>query len=421
MRPRTAHVHLGAALLAVVALVAVACSSGSSSGTAAGTTVDAAANSKLLGPANAATGEPLKVGYVTAGETQAIDTRPDLAMAQATVKYVNQHLGGVAGRPLELVTCMDQTTPAGATACANQMLAAKVPIVLQAEPANPAAGLKIYEPAKIPYFTWAAADATLLESADASTIGNPLTILAAPIKLAKDDGVSKVAMIYTDVPAAAALKGIATPLYKNEGVGLVPAAVPLGTPDLTPQVQAALSSGAKEFLVVGDNSLCLNTLKALKTLGFSGKVISNMNCLAGSGSSAVPGGFNGLVLSNTWTPDPHNADVALYRAVAATYAPNLQAEVGIAEAGYAMIMGFARAMKALQPSDATSAGMAAQLKMMAPATMPLLSGETFQCNRQVDTLLPAVCSNGSALVFLDAHGGVTRSETFDAGPYLKLG
>jgi branched-chain amino acid transport system substrate-binding protein len=403
----------------VVAAAVAACSSSTTTGTSSGTTTDAAATAKLLGPTNPATGTPLRIGYVTAGQTQAIDSRPDLAMAQATVKYMNEHLGGVAGRPVQLVTCFDQTTPAGATACANQMVAAKVPIVLQAEPANAAAELRIYTAAKVPYFAWAAADASMLESPNASVIGNPLTILAAPIKLAKDDGVSKVAMIYTDVPAAAALKGIGVPLYKNAGIGLVPAAVPLGTPDLTPQVQAALSAGAKEFLVVGDNSLCVDSIKALKTLGYSGKVVSNMNCL--TGTNAVPGGFDGLVLSNTWTPDPNNADVALYRAIADTYAPGVQAEAGIAEAGYGMMMGFARAMKGLQPNEVTSAGMAAQLKAMAPETMPLLSGETFQCNRQVDTLLPAVCSNGSALVFLDPHGGVVRSETFDATPYLKLG
>jgi branched-chain amino acid transport system substrate-binding protein len=298
------------------------------------------------------------------------------------------------------------------------MLAAKVPIVLQSEPANPGSTLKVLETAAVPYFTWEGVDANLLESPEGNALGNPLAILAAPIKLAKDDKVSKVAMIYTDVPAAGQLKGIAEPLYKHAGVGLVTSAVPLGTPDITPQTQAALSAGAKEFLVIGDNSLCANSLKALKTLGFTGKVISNMNCLTGN---AVPGGYDGLVQANISTPDPSNPDVALFHAVAATYAPGTPAtDAGLADAGYATVVGFARAMKDLQPDAITSAGMTAALKGMAPATMPLLSGETFQCNRQAAPLTPAVCSNGAVLVYFNAQGGVVRSQTFDAGPYLKL-
>jgi hypothetical protein len=51
--------------------------------------------------------------------------------------------------------------------------------------------------------------------------------------------------------------------------------------------------------------------------------------------------------------------------------------------------------------------------------MPLLSGQTFQCDRQQSTLTPAVCSNGAALIQLSSTGKVVKSETFDASPYLK--
>jgi branched-chain amino acid transport system substrate-binding protein len=405
-------------MVVVTALAASACGSSSSSGSATATTANAAAVNKLLGPKNVATGAPLKIGIITAGQTQAVDDRPELTMAQATVKYVNEHLGGIAGRPIELVSCADLTTPAGATSCANQMLAAKVPIVIDAEPANPSSTLKVLQSANVPYFTWEGADATLLESPDATTLGNPLAVLAAPIKLGKEDNVTKVAMVYSDVPAAGQLVGIAKPFYKNADMGLITTAVPLGTPDVTPQAQAALSAGAKEFLIVGDNSLCVSTLKALNTLGFKGKVVGNMNCLTGN---AVPGGFDGLVQANISTPDPSNPDVALFQAVGATYAPGTPAtSAGLADAGYAIVMGFQRAMKGIQPNALTSAGMAAQIKAMPPETMPLLAGQTFQCNRKVAPLTPAVCSNGAALVFLKPNGEVEKSESFDAGPYLKL-
>lgn len=341
-------------------------------------------------------------------------------MAQATVKYVNEYLGGVAGRPLQLVTCTDQTTPAGATDCANQMLAAKVPVVLQAEPAEPSSVLKVIGPANIPYFNWEGADASVLTAADASVIGNPLVLLAAPIKLAKQNHVTKVALVYTDVPAAAALKGIGQTLYQNNGLSLISTGVALGTPDVTPQVQAALSAGAKGFLIAGDNSLCINTLKALKTLGYTGTTVSNMNCLASDAGKTVPGGMNGVYMAGIESESPTDPDVILYHAIGAKYAPGTPAtDDNLASAGFAIVMGFARAMKNLPEGDVTNTAVASTFLSMAPQPMPLLSAETFQCNRKVSTLTSAVCSNGAALITLSATGKVVKSETFDASPYLK--
>ncbi len=408
-----------AALLVVLVVVAAACgSSGSSAGSATTTsTVDKA----LLGATNQATGTPLKVGYIYAGQTQAGDDRPELALAQATVKYVNEHLGGVAGRPMELDVCADQTTPSGATDCANQMLADKVPVVLDPEPAQPASELKVLQPASVPFFTYESVDQTLLLSSDATTLGNPLAALAAPIKLAKQDSVDKVAMIYVDLPAAAQLKPLGESLYKSNGIGFTTTAVPLGTPDVTPQVQSAISSGAKEFLVIGDDSLCVNSLKALKTLGFSGKVVSNTNCLITSAAKALPGGFNGLYIATIQSPDPKDSEVALSNAVFATYAPGATTVGTTTTAGYGTVLAFARAMKGLTSDQATAAGITATLKAMAPMPMPLLEGGTFQCSRKVAPLTPAVCSNSAALVSLNAEGGVISAQAFDAGPYLKLG
>jgi len=109
-------------------------------------------------------------------------------------------------------------------------------------------------------------------------------------------------------------------MFKKAGLQLLTTAVPLGTPDVTPQIQAALSNGAQQFLVIGDTSLCVNTLKALKTLGFDGKVMSNTDCLTDASAKAIPGGFDGLLVLTTRVSDPSAPDVALLNAVAATYA-----------------------------------------------------------------------------------------------------
>jgi branched-chain amino acid transport system substrate-binding protein len=412
------RVVVGGALFAV--LVGTACSSSSSSGSGpTGSTATTVSPAAVLGAFKRATGAPLKIGYIYAGQAQTQDNTNELTIAEATVKYVNEHLGGVAGRPLEIVACADHLTPAGATDCANQMLAAKVPVVLSGNPANSAPIIKLLEPAKVPFFIQTAAEASVLFSADASVMANPIIILAAPIKLAKDNGVKKVAMVYVDLPAAAQLKTLGEPMFQKAGLRLLSTAVPLGTPDVTPQIQAALSSGAQQFLVVGDISLCVNTLKALKTLGFDGQVMSNFNCLADASAKAIPGGYDHLLVLGTQVSDPSVPDVATMNAVAATYAPGTPTDNrGQAVLGYVTTLGFARAMKNLKPADVTAAGISAALLSMSPQPIPLLPGQTFRCNRKISAITPASCSNGAAILTIDRSGKVTKADTFDATPYL---
>jgi len=412
------RVLVGAGLLA--ALAGTACSSSGSSGKSSAGATTTAPDTASLGPVKNATGAPLKIGYIYAGQAQNQDNTNELTIAKATAKYVNEHLGGIAGRPLELVECADLLTPAGATDCGNQMLAAKVAAVLSSTPANPAPILKLLEPAKVPLLTQTGADTSALFSPDSAVLNNPLIIVAAPIKVAKDAGVKKVAMMYVDVPAAGQLKSIGQTLFQKAGLELLPTAVPLGTPDLTPQVQAALSSGAQMFVVIGDTSLCVNGLKALKTLGFTGKVATNINCLTDKSAKSIPGGFDGLIVPTTYVNDGSNPDSQLLRAIAATYAPGTPTdETGHAVQGFVTTMAFVRAMKALKPDAADAAGITAALAAMSPQPLPALPGQTFQCNRTHSTLTPAVCSNGASILTLDGNGKATKSETFDATPYLK--
>src|SRR5262245_43551420 len=89
---------VGIAGLRVVVQVS-ACGGGDNSTSSAttegtGTTASAA---DLLGPVNKASGEPVKIGMVSDGATQAYDNTDELRAAQAAAKYWNEHKGGIGG------------------------------------------------------------------------------------------------------------------------------------------------------------------------------------------------------------------------------------------------------------------------------------------------------------------------------------
>jgi branched-chain amino acid transport system substrate-binding protein len=422
MGTRTWRVLVGGALAVALTTLTAACGSSSDSGdTTSDTGMSKAAISKALGPEKEATGTPLKVGYVYAGQAQAVDNENEGTLAEATAKYVNEHLGGVAGHPIDLRLCADHGTPAGATECANELLRDDVAIVLAGNPVNSAPVLDVLEPEKVPFFVQTAAEAALVTSPDASILGNPIAFLAAAMKNAQDADVEKEAIVYVDIPAAAQLPAIGKPLFQNGGIELIGTAVPLGTPDVTPQIQAAITDGAEQFLIVGDVTLCVNSLKALKTLDFDGEAVSNMNCVKDPSADAIPGGWDGLVVPTTRVQVPSNPETEVVEAVAAKYAPGTPTDdTGQAVLGYIIVSALQRAMTDLDPAQATAAGISAELLAMSPQPVPLLPGQTFQCDRKKSTLTPASCSNGIAIVTYDADGKPVEQETFDATPYLDF-
>ena len=70
----------------------------------------------------AATGEPIRLGMINQ-DTGAVGAFPELTLAaQAAVDFVNAELGGIDGRPLELLTCDTGFSPEGSTACAQRLV-----------------------------------------------------------------------------------------------------------------------------------------------------------------------------------------------------------------------------------------------------------------------------------------------------------
>jgi branched-chain amino acid transport system substrate-binding protein len=409
-------------LLSLTAVVA-ACSSSSSgsSGSGGGATSSTPVNTAILGSPRAASGAALTVGYIYDGQSQGVDARPELTAAQAAVKYVNEYLGGIAGRPLALKPCATSSTPAGATDCANQMLAAQVPIVLSAAPGEPAPVLKVLEPAKVPYMAYAAAEQTLLLSPDSYVITNAVGGIGAPIKVAADNGSKKVSMVLIDLPAAVGpVEGFSTPLFKKQGISVSYVPIAPGTPDMTPQLQGAISGGAQQFSVIGDPPFCISALSGLKTLGFTGKIIINSQCYDERVPKSVPGGVAGVMIATSESLDSKDPEVALYEAVLAKYAPNLKPHSAANSGGFAAVVGFARAMAAAS-GPITPDSVRSTIESMPQQPMPLLAGQTFQCNRKAVSLTPSACSRAVTILTLDASGKVAKAEPFDPTPYTLLG
>ena len=381
--------------VAVLALLAGACSSkddaddGGSAAEETDTTAPPAAD--VLGEPNEATDTPITVGFVTDGENASFGSDEDeVASFNATVEYANEYLGGVNGHPIEVEHCSTDATPAGATQCAADLVAADPVAVLVPVSAQDGAVFAGLADSGIPYLTYTSADQGILLAANAFLMTNPISQIATPGLVAQDQGIDKVDFILIDVPAATGpITSIAEPIYDNLGVDLQISPIAPSVADMTPQLQEAIGSGAGLFTVTGTDDFNINGVNGLRQLGFTGPVV------LGNPPAAVLDAlttYDNLLGQGPQTSDPDDPDVQLMHAIWSTYTDVDPAEAnGNATFAFATVLGFVRALTGA--TDAVDAAtITAALSSMPETDLPLGAGITFQCGTAPVSFAPAICS-----------------------------
>jgi branched-chain amino acid transport system substrate-binding protein len=413
----------GYALITVVAATAMAVAGcGGSSSSAGSSTGDSSSSpaAAALGTLKAATGTPIKVGGFTDSSLgpQSVQSQ---AGYTAAVSYVNAYLAGINGHPVRVDFCDVKGTPAGGTNCAVQFRKDGVAAVITPTLSVDAAVFTALSGSGIPYFTFTTASPTLLAQPNAFVVGSPLATTAEPAVLDKNKGIKKAAIIIIDVPSATGpVKALATPLYAGLGIGLDVVPIALGTPDMTPQIQQAISAGAKSFSVIGTASFVGSAMKGLKQLGFSGPIMIDPGEFDQAAVDSVPGGLAGATATTQLTTSPSDKDVQTYRAAMAKYAPSVDPN-SYASSNFEIVLAFQRALNGVSGASDAKSISAALAAMPKPVALPMGAGITFQCGAKVVALTPNVCSSAVLQADVGADGSETNVRTLDLSAYLKVG
>lgn len=391
--------------LAIATTTLAACSS-STNKSSGGNTSDAA-----LGALNKASGTPVKIGFVNDGVSAAIDTSDEAKAADAVVKYANDYLGGIGGRPIELTQCVTNADPAQAQSCGNELVAAKVLAVASGSLGQTGPVIKAINAAGIPLVDILNQDPAFLKSPIDFSLSNPLNAFGGAAIFAKKHGITHSAMIVIDVPAAVEpAKQLGPLLFGNAGGTVDVVGVPPGTADMTPQIQAEAAKKPGLYHIIGNPSFCASALKAIKTLGLTAKVTGIDRCLDKASAASIPGGFKGMTVFTPASLDPAADDTKLYDAILRKYSPGVTSNANYST-GYQAMMGLIRALNQAPVTDFTSAGFVAAIKAAKAVPIPLGGGGTFTCDGKQIFVSPAICSSGGITADATADGGV---ENFSA-------
>jgi branched-chain amino acid transport system substrate-binding protein len=226
--------------------------------------------------AGPATGDPIKLGYVSTGDGPVGLPEVDFGV-DAAVRRVNELDGGVAGRPIDLVRCSTDGTPESSLACANQFVEEGVVGVIE--------GVDIGSDAKIPVLTEAGIATFGAGSVGINQMFNdhsfwfspPVTnVIPTAIAAVAEIGVGHVGFVTVgDVPqsqseATAAVVDSASAQF---GVDVSTYDYSAAAPDFAPALTAAMADGVEAIVFSGVEAFCTSFVQTARQMSFTGPLV----------------------------------------------------------------------------------------------------------------------------------------------------
>ena len=381
----------------------------------------AAGPSKLtaLSPGQQAAGTPIKVGYINLQGGPTISAPEYTEGAELAVGYVNSHLNGFGGHPVQLIRCDVDGTPASSTACANQMVDAKVPLVIQGVDANDAA-VPILARAGIPYvIPNGNGPAEVATPGVFALTTNDASGLAGMAKYAMSRAWKKVAILALNTPNVSQLvQRLAGPVYARASVHYQAISVDPGTPDQTPQLAAAMSGHPDAILFIGDVNTCTSFLKAVAALGVTTPAFLVGSCsdkavLASASATALQHTYvlSSVDLGNT------SADDRTFETLLQQQYPNADPQSVRLRLGYLPVVSLARILKGFT-GQPTSANLMNAIRSAKDVPLPFEEGAVASCGGTTIPQLPSVCSPDTVLLKVQGADKFAFVNVFDVAPLI---
>ncbi|MFV0463089.1 MAG: ABC transporter substrate-binding protein [Nostocoides sp.] len=273
-------------------------------------------------------GEPVKLGSILTIEHPAWNNQVMKDVNAAFSKYINDELGGIDGRPVQVESCDDQGDPAKTTQCMNNLIDSGVVAFVNnsslAFGANALPGMEKEGLANIGGWPVSGAeyssDHEFLTSPGASGSYPSLAVFA------RGQGANTLAMMYSNTPSGQAASDQIEALWKQlgggqyTGVEFDPAA-----PDLTPAVSRMAAAKADAVLLAVGEGAAARLFQAVKIAGVKGMVAATSAAAGAKVRAAAGDAMEGVYLSLAAVPaDYDREDAKTYSKVMADNSPDTE-------------------------------------------------------------------------------------------------
>ncbi len=351
-------------------------------------------------PLPAGSGPSIKLGMINQENTP-LGSFPELRLgAEAAVKLINTELGGIDGRPLELIPCVTTFSVEKSQACAQDLIQKQVVGITGGIDVTSTGSIPVLEQNNMPYLGGIPINFEEMKSPISFQFsgGSPGAMVAFA-KHASDAGAKKVVVLYGDYPpikASALDYGVGT--LKKLGVQDV-TEVPFSilTTDFLPIITKANENHPDAILVAAADTACEPAMRTAKELGVTAKMYFVGACAAPSiaeklGADAV----NGKIFNIESDIAPDNAEAAIYFAAVANYGdPHLPA-ASAATISFRNVMNIYSLMKEIGADKVSPATLLETVRKA--KNRPSFNGHPYTCDGTQIKELPSMCAAHQILV-----------------------
>ncbi len=364
----------------------------------------------------AAEGEPIVLGMVNQENTPA-GSYPELSQAvDAGIRFINEQLGGVDGRPLEVEVCNTEFSTEGSTACGQRFVEQGVPAVLGGIDVFGNA-IEVLEDNGLPYiggipvstqsvtspisFQWSGGSwGAAVAFADYAT-----TELAA----------ERVSIVYGEFGSITDSAESAQRVLESRGVEVTMVPFPILATDISSPLNVAASSDPDAVFVLAADSGCKAGFDGLAALGLDATAFYVGACATPAiVEEAGPEKTDGAIFNveGEIGDEQPNDDFLLYSTVIETYGVDGLDPVGAGTVSYRALMNLYMILRDLE-GDVTADAIADALRAQVDA--PSYAGHDYTCDGEQFEGLPAMCSPQQILAQLSGDELVQLGGWIDVG------
>jgi branched-chain amino acid transport system substrate-binding protein len=354
-----------------------------------------------------AEGEPIRIGMINQEDTP-LGSFPELRLAvEAGVDWINTELGGVDGRPLELVACITTFSVERSQQCAQQMVQEDVVAVLGGIDISSNGSIPVLEQNQLPYVGGIPINLDEERSPISFQFsgGMPGAFAAFSYWAATELEADSISIAYADYgPIAQAAQDYGVVVAEQLGVEEV-REVPfaLTVTDQLPVLQQA-GQGDPDAIVVGTaDTGCLPVMQAAADLGIDAQLFLVGACAApeitdeaGADAEGVIFNIEGLIDSVPGSPD--EVDGQLYNLAILKYGDGLD-PASAGTVSFRGLMNLWSVLRELGADDVSPATVIAALRDS--EGVPSYNGHPYTCSTEQVPGLPALCAPQQVLVQLE--------------------
>jgi branched-chain amino acid transport system substrate-binding protein len=338
---------------------------------------------------------PIVIGWVNV-EGGPIGSTPEATRgAQAAVAYVNEKLGGIGGRPLELKVCAITTAEEEGRTCGQQMLDdASVQAVAFGNVFLGDTSYNSVLAGRKPLVVGVATGPSVATTANAFVLFGDLTHVFAPWGTYARDSLKArtAALVHTNAPGDTAAAAAVRRGLESAGITVTAVAFDAQATDLLGPVTAAGAQAADVIVPIAQGQGCVGIAKALVQLGNTKPVAATPVCLTADVAQGNGGDLPQWTygIAQTLPSDASAPDAKAYHdASAAAGLSSQDAGQVFAALAWSEILTYAKVLNELGPDKVTPDAVAARLKAFAGPVV--MGAPEVRCGQFHDA--PAVCNS----------------------------